>query len=105
MSFLRFNVKCCTALAVVAAACPGPACGQAQIAIGHQKIQFSEPSSPVVASNLNELSRVKEDPLQPTESSAVKDIMEVSATQQFQPARPVPAVIGGRTRGTSQKRK
>ena len=104
MSFLRFNVKCCTALAVVAAAWPGPVNGQTQITTGHQKIQFSEPSSPVVASNLNELSRVKVDPLQPTESSDVKDIMEVSSTPQFQAPRPA-AVIDGRTRGTNQKRK
>lgn len=105
MSFLRFNVKCCTALAVVAAAWPGPASGQTQIATGHQKIQFSEPSSPVVASNLNELSRVKEDSLQPSESSVVKDIMEVSAAPQFQPTRTAPVVIDGRTRGTNPKRK
>ena len=88
MSFLRFNVKCCVALVLVAAAWPGLARGQTQIAIGHQKIQFSEPSSPVVASNLNELSRVKVDPLEPSESSAVKDIMEVSAPPQFQAPSP-----------------
>jgi hypothetical protein len=93
-------------LAVVAAAWRGLASAQTPIATGRQKIQFSEPSSPVVASNLNELSRVKLDPLQPMESSAVKDIMEVSsAAPQFQAPRPAPAVTGGRTRGSDERLK
>ncbi len=97
-------MRCFAVLAVMAAAWPGATSGQGQIAIGRQKIQFSEPSSPVVASNLNELSRVKEDSLQPSESSAVKDIMDVSTTPQFQAPRPA-AMIDGRTRATNQKRK
>src|SRR5258708_37576172 len=104
MSLLPFNVRCCVALAMAATVWPGQARAQAPMVTGHQKIQFSAPSSPVVASNLNELSRVKEDSLQPSDSTAVKDIMVVSATPQFQPARPA-AVIDGRNGGPNQKRK
>src|ERR1700722_19649638 len=104
MSLLRFNLKCCAVVAVIAASWQGMASGQAPIATGHQKIQFSEPSSPVVASNLNEVSRIKVDALQPTESSAVKDIMEVSVpTPQFETPRPAASVTGGRTRGTEDR--
>ena len=106
MSFLRFNVGCCVALAVVAAAWQGIARGQSSIVTGHQKIQFSEPSSPVVASNLNEVNRVKMDALQPTESSAVKDIMEVpTPTPEFRVPTPAPSVTGGRSRGSDERLK
>src|SRR5260221_10233954 len=103
MSLLPFNVRCCVALAMAAAVWPGQASAQAPMVTGHQKIQFSAPSSPVVASNLNELSRVKEDSLQPSDSAAVKDIMEVSVPQQYRAPRPV-AVIDGRNGGPNQKR-